>query len=69
MHPTKALSTRTMLKKTTRYSAYAMALSVCIGISASTASPNTVDGEASPWQQLTYSHHFRKAQVGDSKSK
>ena len=54
MHPTKALPTRTMLKNITRYSAYAMALSICIGISASTASPNTAnsDGEVSPWQQV-----------------
>ncbi|PYE39859.1 ABC transporter substrate-binding protein [Psychrobacter fozii] len=54
MHPTKALPTRTMLKNVMRYSSYAMALSVCIGISASTASPNigSSDGKESPWQQV-----------------
>ncbi|WP_114700187.1 ABC transporter substrate-binding protein [Psychrobacter proteolyticus] len=43
-----------MLKRLTRYSTYAMAMSICIGISASTASPTTasVNQDLSPWQQI-----------------
>lgn len=43
-----------MLKRLTRYSTYAMVMSVCIGISASTASPTTanINQDLSPWQQI-----------------
>lgn len=43
-----------MLKRLTRYSAYAMVMSICIGISASTASPTTanINQDLSPWQQI-----------------
>jgi len=43
-----------MLKRLTRYSTYAMAMSICIGISASTASPTTanINQDLSPWQQI-----------------
>jgi len=42
-----------MLKRLTRYSTYAMVMSICIGISASTASPTTanINQDLSPWQQ------------------
>ncbi|MEN8626702.1 ABC transporter substrate-binding protein [Psychrobacter proteolyticus] len=43
-----------MLKRLTRYSTYAMVMSICIGISASTASPTTanINQVLSPWQQI-----------------
>jgi putative thiamine transport system substrate-binding protein len=43
-----------MLKRLTRYSTYAMVMSICIGISASTASPTTanINQDLSPWQQI-----------------
>ena len=43
-----------MLKRLTRYSTYAMVMSICIGISASTASPTTanINQDLSPWQQV-----------------
>ena len=43
-----------MLKRLTRYSTYAMVISICIGISASTASPTTanINQDLSPWQQI-----------------
>ena len=43
-----------MLKHLTRYSAYAAMLSICVGISASTASTNdaTSDQTLSPWQKI-----------------
>ncbi|NYR10818.1 ABC transporter substrate-binding protein [Psychrobacter sp. BI730] len=51
MHVITALP---MLKRLTRYSAYAMVMSICIGISASTASPTTanINQDLSPWQQI-----------------
>ncbi|MGO1491188.1 MAG: ABC transporter substrate-binding protein [Psychrobacter sp.] len=49
-----ALKSLSVLKNVVRYSSYAMALSVCIGISASTASSTTDDnnGKESAWQQV-----------------
>lgn len=49
-----ALKSLPVLKNVVRYSSYAMALSVCIGISASTASSTTDDnnGKESAWQQV-----------------
>ena len=43
-----------MLKRLTRYSTYAMVMSICIGISASTASPTNanINQDLSPWQQI-----------------
>jgi len=43
-----------MLKRLTRYSTYAMVMSICIGISASTASPTAanINQDLSPWQQI-----------------
>ena len=43
-----------MLKRLTRYSTYAMVMSICIGISASTASQTTanINQDLSPWQQI-----------------
>lgn len=54
MYVIKSLPALTMLKNLSRYSAYAMALSVCIGISASTASPTTsnLNQNLSSWQQI-----------------
>ncbi|MGP4733833.1 MULTISPECIES: ABC transporter substrate-binding protein [unclassified Psychrobacter] len=51
MHVITALP---MLKRLTRYSTYAMVMSICIGISASTASPTTanINKDLSPWQQI-----------------
>ncbi|KAF0569597.1 ABC transporter, substrate-binding protein YnjB [Psychrobacter nivimaris] len=51
MHVITALP---MLKRLTRYSTYAMVMSICIGISASTASPTTanINQDLSPWQQI-----------------
>ncbi|MBI0426246.1 ABC transporter substrate-binding protein [Psychrobacter sp. NG27] len=51
MHVITALP---MLKHLTRYSTYAMVMSICIGISASTASPTTanINQDLSPWQQI-----------------
>ncbi len=49
-----AITALPMLKRLTRYSTYAMVMSICIGISASTASPTTarVNQDLSPWQQI-----------------
>ncbi|WP_250162658.1 hypothetical protein [Psychrobacter sp. WY6] len=54
MYVIKSLPALTTLKNLSRYSAYAMVLSVCIGISASTASPTTDDlnQTLSSWQQI-----------------
>ncbi len=51
MHVITALP---MLKRLTRYSTYAMVMSICIGISASTASPTNanINQDLSPWQQI-----------------
>jgi len=51
MHVITALP---MLKRLTRYSTYAMVMSICIGISASTASPTAanINQDLSPWQQI-----------------
>ncbi|MCH1782653.1 ABC transporter substrate-binding protein [Psychrobacter glaciei] len=51
MHVITALP---MLKRLTRYSTYAMVMSICIGISASTASPTTanINQDLLPWQQI-----------------
>ncbi|MBH0007653.1 ABC transporter substrate-binding protein [Psychrobacter sp. SWN149] len=51
MHVITALP---MLKRLTRYSTYAMVMSICIGISASTASPTNanINQYLSPWQQI-----------------
>ncbi|MGB6925594.1 ABC transporter substrate-binding protein [Psychrobacter sp.] len=48
------ITTLPMLKRLTRYSTYAMVMSICIGISASTASPTTanINQDLSPWQQI-----------------
>ncbi|QOD11866.1 ABC transporter substrate-binding protein [Psychrobacter sp. 28M-43] len=50
----RVIATLPMLKRLTRYSTYAMVMSICIGISASTASPTTanVNQDLSPWQQI-----------------
>ncbi len=49
-----AITALPMLKRFTRYSTYAMVMSICIGISASTASPTTanINQDLSPWQQI-----------------
>jgi len=54
MHVIKSFSALKTLKSITRYSSYSMALSICVGISASTASPSAVtDAEGqSHWQQI-----------------
>ena len=54
MYVIKSLPALTMLKNLSRYSAYAMVLSVCVGISASTASPTTgnLNQNLSSWQQI-----------------
>lgn len=51
MDPTSSL---VMLRRFTKYSAYAAMLGICVGISASTASTNnaTSDQTLSPWQQI-----------------
>jgi len=51
MDPTSSLL---MLRRSTRCSAYAAMLGICIGISASTASTNNTmsDQALSPWQQI-----------------
>ena len=51
MHVITALP---MFKRLTRYSTYAMVMSICIGISASTASPTNanINQDLSPWQQI-----------------
>ncbi|MFP3457271.1 ABC transporter substrate-binding protein [Psychrobacter sp. SIMBA_152] len=50
----RVTTTLPMLKRLTRYSTYAMVMSICIGISASTASPTTanINQDLSPWQQI-----------------
>lgn len=50
----RVITTLPMLKRLTRYSTYAMVMSICIGISASTASPTTanINQDLSPWQQI-----------------
>ena len=50
----RVITTLPMLKRLTRYSTYAMVISICIGISASTASPTTanINQDLSPWQQI-----------------
>ena len=54
MYVIKSLPALAMLKNLSRYSAYAMVLSVCVGISASTASPTTgnLNQNLSSWQQI-----------------
>ena len=54
MYVIKSLPALTTLKNLSRYSAYAMALSICVGISASTASPTTgnLNQNLSSWQQI-----------------
>ncbi|MBB3105834.1 putative thiamine transport system substrate-binding protein [Psychrobacter luti] len=54
MYVIKSLPDLPTLKYLTRYSAYAMVFSVCIGISASTASPTTgnFNQNLSSWQQI-----------------
>ena len=54
MYVIKSLPAMPTLKNLSRYSAYTIALSVCIGISASTASPTTDDlnQNLSSWQQI-----------------
>ena len=50
----RVITTLPMLKRLTRYSTYAMVMSICIGISASTASPTNanINQDLSPWQQI-----------------
>ncbi|MFK3916261.1 ABC transporter substrate-binding protein [Psychrobacter sp. NPDC078501] len=50
----RVITTLPMLKRLTRHSTYAMVMSICIGISASTASPTTanINQDLSPWQQI-----------------
>ncbi|MGY8856271.1 MAG: ABC transporter substrate-binding protein [Pseudomonadales bacterium] len=50
----RVITTLPMLKRLTRYSTYAMVISICIGISASTASSTTanINQDLSPWQQI-----------------
>ena len=54
MYVIKSLPALPTLKNLSRYSTYAMVLSVCIGISASTASPTTgnLNQNLSSWQQI-----------------
>jgi len=54
MHVIKSLQASSTLKNLSRYSIYAMALGICMGISASTASTTTVsdDKSLSHWQQV-----------------
>lgn len=54
MHVIKSLQVSSTLKNLSRYSIYAMALGICMGISASTASITTVsdDKSLSHWQQV-----------------
>ena len=54
MYVIKSLPALTTLKNLRRYSAYAMVLSICVGISASTASPTTgnLNQNLSSWQQI-----------------
>lgn len=54
MHVLKSLQASSTLKNLSRYSIYAMALGICMGISASTASTTTVsdDKSLSHWQQV-----------------
>ena len=54
MYVIKSLPALTALKNLSRYSAYAMVLSICVGISASTASPTTgnLNQNLSSWQQI-----------------
>ncbi|MGP5133074.1 ABC transporter substrate-binding protein [Psychrobacter cibarius] len=54
MYFIKSLPALTTLKNLSRYSAYAMVLSICVGISASTASPTTgnLNQNLSSWQQI-----------------
>ncbi|GAA0805571.1 ABC transporter substrate-binding protein [Psychrobacter piscatorii] len=49
-----AISSLPMLRRIKQYSAYAMLLGICVGISASTASTDTAtsDQTLSPWQQI-----------------
>lgn len=48
------ITSLSMLKRLARYSTYAMVMSICIGISASTASPTTanINQDLSPWKQV-----------------
>ena len=54
MYVIKSLPALATLKNLSRYSAYAMVLSICVGISASTASPTTgnLNQNLSSWQQI-----------------
>lgn len=54
MHVIKSLQASSTLKNLSRYSIYAIALGICMGISASTASTTTVsdDKSLSHWQQV-----------------
>lgn len=54
MYVIKSLPALTALKNLSRYSAYAMVLSISVGISASTASPTTgnLNQNLSSWQQI-----------------
>lgn len=54
MYVIKSLPAMPTLKNLSRYSAYAMVLSICAGISASTASPTTgnLNQNLSSWQQI-----------------
>ena len=54
MYVIKSLPALTTLKNLSRYSTYAMVLSICVGISASTASPTTgnLNQNLSSWQQI-----------------
>ena len=54
MYVIKSLPALTTLKNLSRYSTYAMVLSICAGISASTASPTTgnLNQNLSSWQQI-----------------
>ncbi|MGM8939198.1 ABC transporter substrate-binding protein [Psychrobacter glaciei] len=54
MHVIKSLQVSSTLKNLSRYSIYAMALGICMGISASTASTTNVsdDKSLSHWQQV-----------------
>ncbi|WP_352309980.1 ABC transporter substrate-binding protein [Psychrobacter sp. W2-37-MNA-CIBAN-0211] len=54
MHVIKSLQASSTLKNLSRYSIYAMALGICMGISASTASTTNVsdDKSLSHWQQV-----------------
>ncbi len=54
MYVIKSLPALTTLKNLSRYSAYTMVLSICVGMSASTASPTTgnLHQNLSSWQQI-----------------